>query len=78
MEDAEDDEPSALDIWHHVAAWALFYLAGHLCSFATWWTWAGVPLLLMSCTSLLADFVFIPRMRATGTGMDRPNEAKGT
>jgi hypothetical protein len=73
-----DYEPSALDIGHHVAAWALFYVAGGLCSFSTWWAWAGVPLLLMTSSSLLADFVFIPPMRTTGTGMDPPNESKCT
>jgi hypothetical protein len=74
MEDNEDDEPSARDIWHHVAAWALFYVAGHLSSFSTWWAWAAVPLFSMTSVSLLADFVFIPPMRITGTGMGPPND----
>jgi hypothetical protein len=78
MEDTEDDEPSARDIWHQVAGWALFYLAGDLCSWATWWAWAGVPLFYMTSVCLLADFVLIPRKRTTGTGVDSRNESRGT
>jgi hypothetical protein len=76
MEDTEGDEPSARDIWHQVAAWALFYGAGHLCSWAAWWAWAGVPLLFMTALSLLADFLlFIPPMKTADTDRDWPHES---
>jgi hypothetical protein len=50
--------------WLLLLGWALFWPAGYLSSWASWWAWAGVGYVALTGGLVTAAFRFIPMEEA--------------